>query len=284
MDNQENVKRVRDAKRLFRHKGTCSNTMFFILNREFGQPLPQEEQASDWLAGGIVKQGYQCGMLWGAVLATGAEASRRGSDPGQARAVAMAASRQVLDSFVARARSPDCLGITSCDWTSKLSMAKYMLTGKFLSCFRLVDRWAGEAIAAARMGLDEAQKAVLPPRRSCASELVRLMGGSEAEQVMVAGFAGGLACMGGGCGALAAALWYNSLLRVRAGTYKMTMSDAELERVHREFLDISGFEMECREICKRRFSSDAEHDEFVAGGGCSALLALLARLARPKAC
>ncbi len=281
MDNRKSGTRVRDAKRIFRKKGTCSHTFFFILNRDFGHLLPQEEQASDWLAGGIVKQGYQCGMLWGSVLATGAEAARRYPDVNQAVAVAMAASREVLASFVARTQSPDCLEITRCDWTSKLSLAKYMLTGKFLSCFRLADRWAGEAIAAARAGLERAIGEYSGARRNCASELVKAMGGSGAEQVMVAGFAGGMACSGGGCGALAAALWYNSLLRVRAGTYKSAFSDAELERVHRKFLELSGFEMECHEICGQRFARDEAHSEFVAKGGCSALIERLAYVARP---
>lgn len=42
--------------------GTCSRTFFYIINREFGFPHENEERAADPLAGGIVQQGYQCGM------------------------------------------------------------------------------------------------------------------------------------------------------------------------------------------------------------------------------
>ena len=70
------------AKRTFIKKGTCSRTFFYILDREFGHPRDEEEKAIDPLAGGILQQGYQCGMLWGASMAVGAEAYRRNNDPG----------------------------------------------------------------------------------------------------------------------------------------------------------------------------------------------------------
>jgi len=61
------VKRIRrDTKRLFLKKDTCSRTLFFILDREFGHPQDDEERAAELLAGGIAQQGYQCGLLWGA--------------------------------------------------------------------------------------------------------------------------------------------------------------------------------------------------------------------------
>ena len=66
----------KDGKKVFRKLGTCSRTFFYILNREFGHPRELEERASDVLAGGIMQKGHQCGMLWGASLAIGAEAYR----------------------------------------------------------------------------------------------------------------------------------------------------------------------------------------------------------------
>ena len=62
-----------DAKRVFLKKGTCSQTFCFLLNREFGHLKENEERAADPLAGGIMQRGQQCGMLWGATLAVGAE-------------------------------------------------------------------------------------------------------------------------------------------------------------------------------------------------------------------
>jgi len=51
------------TKRVFLKQGTCSRTFFYILNREFGYSLENEERAIDPMAGGILQQGYQCGML-----------------------------------------------------------------------------------------------------------------------------------------------------------------------------------------------------------------------------
>ncbi|PLX12327.1 MAG: hypothetical protein C0597_13500, partial [Marinilabiliales bacterium] len=65
------------AKRTFLKLGTCSRTFFYILNLEFGNPKEDEERALDPLAGGILQQGYQCGMLWGASMALGTESFRR---------------------------------------------------------------------------------------------------------------------------------------------------------------------------------------------------------------
>ncbi|UCH15140.1 MAG: hypothetical protein JSV22_04030, partial [Bacteroidales bacterium] len=73
-----------DTKKIFAKCGTCSQTFFCILNREFGHPKKTEELASDPLAGGIMSKQYQCGMLWGSALAAGAESYRRFSDHNQA--------------------------------------------------------------------------------------------------------------------------------------------------------------------------------------------------------
>jgi hypothetical protein len=63
-----------------------------------------EEVALDPLAGGILNKGHQCGMLWGAVLATGAEAARRYDDNEQATTVAITASQVIIDSFLKKLR------------------------------------------------------------------------------------------------------------------------------------------------------------------------------------
>ncbi len=39
-----------------------------VVDDSFNQPLQPEEHAVMSLAGGIMGQGYQCGMLWGAAL------------------------------------------------------------------------------------------------------------------------------------------------------------------------------------------------------------------------
>ena len=86
-----------DARRVFLKKGTCSRTFFFLLDREFGRPRENEERASDPLAGGLLNTGHQCGMLWGATLATGAEAFRRHPDREKAMTAAIRAARAGLE-------------------------------------------------------------------------------------------------------------------------------------------------------------------------------------------
>ncbi len=131
-----------DAKRLFLKFGTCSRTFFYILNREFGYPLEIEERAADPLAGGLMQQGYQCGMLWGSALAVGAESFRQNDDRGHAIGIAITATKHLMESFSNRAKSVNCLAISNYDWSSKLSMAKYFFSGRFLYCFKLAEKWA----------------------------------------------------------------------------------------------------------------------------------------------
>jgi len=47
-----------------------------VLNNAFDHSLETEENAAMPLAGGIMQYGYQCGMIWGATLAAGAQAYR----------------------------------------------------------------------------------------------------------------------------------------------------------------------------------------------------------------
>lgn len=58
----------------FFRKGACSETLLHVINLAFDHPMTEEEHASSPLAGGILLHGYQCGMLWGATLAAGAQA------------------------------------------------------------------------------------------------------------------------------------------------------------------------------------------------------------------
>jgi hypothetical protein len=272
----------RDTKRVFFKMGTCSRTFFYLLNRDFGHPLPHEEQAVDMLAGGINRQGYQCGMLWGAALAVGAAASRRWADHAQACGMAMHATKRVMESFIARAQSPDCLDITRCDWENKASIAKYMLTGRFWSCFKLAEKWAPEALAAAEAGLSENPSAVSALAVNCAADIVKKMGGTEREAVFVTGFAGGMGLSGNACGALGAAIWMNALTRIRTNIYKASMSDAVTDALLKAFLQASDYEFECHKLTGRRFASLAEHSAFVQNGGCASLLDALAQAAAIK--
>jgi hypothetical protein len=265
-----------DTKRIFLKKGACSHTFFYILNREFGHLKENEERASDPLAGGIFQQGYQCGMLWGAALAVGAESFRRHDDQGQAIAQAITATQHILESFISRAKSIECYDITNRNFTSKFGLAKYMLTGKPITCFHLADKWAPEAIQSAKEGLSH-QPTDLPQMPiSCASEVAKKIGASDEEVVMVAGFAGGLGLSGNGCGALSAAIWIKTLDRVRNQNYKYSLSDPDIEKIIEGFNEESGCEMECCKITGRCFKTINENTEFIKNGGCEKLMNVLA--------
>ncbi|KAF5416776.1 MAG: hypothetical protein C5S38_02510 [Candidatus Methanophagaceae archaeon] len=265
------------TKRVFLTKGTCSHTLFYILNRQFGNPREQEERAIDPLAGGILQQGYQCGMLWGASMAVGAEAYRKFKDSGQAIAVAVRATKQLMESFKKRTNCIDCEDFTKTDFKNKWSFAKYMLSGKFLSCFKLASKWAPEAIQAAKEGLSFEQTDLTQQSISCASEVVKKMGGSKEEMLMVAGFAGGLGLSGNGCGALSAAIWKTILELIKKDNWKTTLSDPDSERILKKFYEVTDYEMECYKICGKRFKTIDDHTEFIKNGCCDKLINVLAR-------
>ena len=278
MNNKKSKTKKINAKKIFLTKGTCSFTFFYILNREYGHPREMEEKALDPLAGGILQQGYQCGMLWGASMAVGAESFRRHDDAGLATAVAIRATQQLMKSFENRTKCIDCEDFTKIDFKNKLQFAKHMITGKFWSCFKLADKWAPEAIEAANEGLSQDQIDFKFSPISCASEVVKKMGGSDEEIMMVAGFAGGMGLSGGGCGALAAAIWMNILKLLREGKWKSGFSDPDTEKVIEKFYEATNYEMECHKICGKRFNSLDEHTGFINSGGCEKLINVLSQI------
>ena len=79
-----------------------------VVDDSLDHPLKLEEHATMSLAGGLMQNGYQCGMLWGAALAAGAQAYRLlGSGP-QAETEAITASQKLVESFRAQQRDQLC--------------------------------------------------------------------------------------------------------------------------------------------------------------------------------
>jgi hypothetical protein len=268
----------RDFKRVFMKKGTCSNALFYILNRESGYLKENEERAADPLAGGLMQTGHQCGMLWGATLAVGAESFRRHDNQEKAIGAAIMATQHLVESFSKTAKSVNCRDITGCDFTSKFGLAKAFLLGRFIRCFRLADKWAPEAIKSATAGLSRAQTALPKMPISCASEVAKKMGAGDEQMVMVAGFAGGIGLSGNGCGALAAAVWMTILELVRKKNWKYSLSDPVTGKILKKFCEATDSEVECRKITGKCFKTIDEHSEFIKNGGCDKLMNVLARL------
>jgi len=267
-----------DAKKVFYKKGTCSRTFFYLLNREYSHPLDDEEKAADPLAGGILQQGFQCGMLWGASMGVGAEAYRRFDDRDKATALAIKATQHVMKSFVNRTNSADCIDITSTDFKKKLSVARFLFSGKFYHCFRLSGRWAPEAYRAAEEGLSYKQDELPQQCISCASEVVRKMGGNDQEKVLVAGLAGGMGLSGNACGALGAAIWMKALISIRESNKRISYSGSESEEMIASFYRVTDYEMECSKITGKRFETLDAHTEFIKNGGCEKLIDALSKI------
>ncbi len=270
-----------DGRKVFREKGTCSQTFFYLFDRQFEHLKEIEERASDSLAGGIMQRGYQCGMLWGSALAIGAEAHKRCEDLDQAMRLAVLATQRVMASFSEKENTINCREITQCDFSSKWSFAKYFLSGRFLHCFKLAQEWAPDAIEAALQGLEEGDKRIEAEERSlknsmnCASLVAKKLGASEEEMVMVAGFAGGLGMSGGGCGALSAAIWMRSLAWCREHEGKNSFKNPEAVRVVEAFEEEADGRILCSELSGQKFNSYDRHIDYIDDGGCENLIRAL---------
>jgi C_GCAxxG_C_C family probable redox protein len=282
MNNPDKV--TLNPRKVFWKCGACSHAMFHLLNHEFDNPKENEEKASDLLAGGIAQKGYQCGMLWGAALAVGAESFRKYSDKSEAIASAITASQHLVESFAKRTKSVNCRDITKVNWESKFDIAIYMvktvLQGFIYSpCFNLIVKWTPEAIQAANEGL--AVKLVQDqPCVSCASEVVKKMGATDEEAVMVAGFAGGIGLSGNACGALSATIWYKMLDwgKKNPGKTISYFNNQDAKIILRAFYIQTDSEVLCSRICGKQFSSIDEHTDYIRGGGCGKLIDTLAKL------
>jgi len=274
-------KKKLSPRKVFWKCGACSHAMFHLLNIEFGNVAPDEEKASDVLAGGIALKGHQCGMLWGAALGAGVEANRKFDDKDKAVAVSMKSSMRLVESFKKRAKYLDCRDITKVDWNNKfhfaIHMIKTILRGFIFShCFNLFAKWGHEAIETAKQGINEdvdCESKCL----SCSTELLKKMGATEEESVFVSGFAGGIGLSGNACGALGAAVWYKMLVWIRKNPEETPsmFKNEESAKIFEVFNKQTDSEMLCRNICGKTFNSIEEHSDFVKNGGCQELLEVL---------
>ncbi len=266
--------------------GACSETLMHVLDRTYGVPALPEEHAASIYAGGIMQRGYQCGMLWGATLAAGAEASRR-TDPGsRAEAAALAATQKLVETFHARTGTIDCADITNTEWKSKWQMFLYMAKGGPITCFKLASRYASEAFESIEESL-----ATEPPEApdepvSCASMLARRMGMSDRHAAMLAGYAGGIGLSGGGCGALGTALWILALNHLEVldpdkeqgkNLWDSKEFQTRANEVIEHFLKHSEFEFKCAKITGKTFENLPDHSGYLREGGCGELIEALAQ-------
>jgi hypothetical protein len=250
----------------FLKNGACSKTMMNVLDKEFDNPMPTEEHASFPLAGGLM-QGYQCGMIWGATLAAGAEAYRTYGPGARAEEAAMRAARRIVASFRALNGKTDCLDITDTDPRNGWQVFyNFFVKGGTVRCIKRAVDYAPVAFRAIQEGLADADSESPCHPESCAAKLARRMGASERHAVMAAGLAGGIGFSGGACGALGAAMW---LLGMRG-------REDRIEEVMDRFLKATDYEVECERVVGRKFESVQDHAFHLATGGCEAVLEALA--------
>jgi len=267
----------------FLTRGTCSQTLFCVLDRAFEHPLRAEERASDPLAGGIVQHGYQCGMIWGSTLAAGAEAHRRFGTGPQAEARAILAAQRIVESFRAQNDETNCLEITGIDESSSaLQMTThFLLKGGTIDCFRMAARYAPVAFREVNTALSEEPAEAPAAPVSCSAMLARRMGASDMHAVMAAGLAGGIGLSGGACGALGAAIWIAGMKALEEGRKVEFKSKSALDTIDR-FVECTDYEFECSTIVGRKFESVADHARHLCQGGCSKIIDVLAATGSPS--
>jgi len=230
------------------------------------------------LAGGVMQHGYQCGMIWGATLAAGAQAYRLHGPGPQAEASAIVAAKRLVETFHALNKNINCLEITDIDKSSsKMQMITFLLIkGGPIGCFRMAAKYAPAAFSEINSSLSE--KHVHTPAHpvSCAAALARKMGASDMHTVMAAGLAGGIGLCGGACGALGAAIWFYSMDKIKKGDGKIGFKDSGVQAMIDRFLKCTNCEFECSKIVGREFESVEDHAGYLRDGGCSEIIEELA--------
>ena len=237
-----------------------------------------EENATVPFAGGIMQHGYQCGMIWGAALAGGAEAYRRHGPGPKAEAAAIHAAHRVVESFRTRHDEINCLEITDLDKSSSTwQMINYFLIkGGTIGCFRMAAWYAPLAFDEINSALSERVTEAFSPPVSCAAQVARKMGESDLHTVMASGLAGGIGLCGGACGALGAAIWILGMKIGQEEDGKIGYKDPRTQEVIDRFMTHTDFKFECSEIAGQKFNDVDDHADYLRAGGCSELIEALA--------
>jgi hypothetical protein len=240
--------------------------------------LKLEEQASAPLAGGILQYGYQCGMIWGAALAAGAQAYRLFGPGPQAETKAVMAAQGVVESFRVLNDDINCLGITGIDKSSSMAqmMTYFFVKGGLIRCLRRSAKYAPVAFSEIDTALSEKYVKALTPPVSCTALLAQKMGASDLHTVMAAGLAGGIGLCGGGCGALGAAIWITRMNNPKEGANQLDFEDPRALATIDSFVKCTDHKFECSEIVGRKFTSIDDHAGYLRDGGCSEIIEVLA--------
>ncbi len=233
------------------------------------------------LAGGVMGYGYQCGMLWGAALAAGAQAYRLYGPGPLAETMAVLAAQRLVYAFIARNKHINCSEITEMKWKELSSgqlapVIKFFIKGGPIVCFSMSANYA--RIAFNEIDITLSEKPIEAPSSpvSCAAMLAQKMGVSEMHSVMAAGFAGGIGLSGGACGALGAAIWINRMNGSQEEDKNFNLEDPTILAMIDRYLESADYEFECSKIVGRKFENVADHASYLRDGGCSKIIEALA--------
>src|SRR4030042_5679826 len=237
-----------------------------VVDGSYDHPLKLEEEATAPLAGGIMMYGYQCGMLWGATLAAGAQAYRLLGPGSQAETGAMMAAQRLVKSFRGRTNN-----VINCDEIADLNMKgksdvlpvlKFIVKGGPIGCFRMAAEYAPDVYREINSALSEKHIEAPSPPVSCSAMLAQKMGVSEMHTVMAAGLAGGIGLSGGACGALGAAIWIvgmNSTKEEMGKLFENPRAVAVMDR----YLKSADYEFECAQVVGRKFEKVPDQPSYL---------------------
>jgi hypothetical protein len=225
-----------------------------------------------------MQHGYQCGMIWGATLAAGAQAFRLFGPGPQSETRAIIAAQRLVESFRGLNKGMNCMDITHINKSSSVMqmIMFFLVKGGPIGCLRRAAGYAPKAFAEIDTALSEKNIEIPAPPVSCAAVLAQKIGLSDMHKVMVAGFAGGIGLCGGACGALGAAIWINGIKSGGDGYGKVGFKDPRAQNAIDRFLKCTGFRFECSEIVGRKFASVDDHAGYLREGGCAEILEVLA--------
>jgi hypothetical protein len=269
----------------FRQTIACSEVHFTLLNRGANIEMETEEQASHGLCGGVLGQGYVCGQLLGAALATAVRAQKRFRDPEIAGAATLLATCRLADEFHSVAGALDCREIIEGSLTTMFEKIKYVASGKPQLCRKNAVEWAPLAhkLIDKILGEFDAKTLKEEPANRAMKTMCALS--FEKDAVLAAGFVGGVGLKGNACGALTAGIF---ALRLRFYRERSGRRDSPVKALLQEasfghtsstaatpLLDAFRGKYEtllCSKLAARTFKSIDGHSHFIAEGGCCDLI------------
>ena len=249
-----------------------------VLNFAFDHPSEKEEHATAPLAGGIMQYGYQCGMIWGAALAAGAQAYHLFGTGSQSEVRAIAATQKIVESFRSLNNAINCYEITGIDKSSSAKdMIKFFIVkGGTIHCFRMAGKYAKAVYKEINSSLSENEMEAPVSPVSCSTLLAEKMGVTDKQKIMASGFTGGIGLCGGACGVLGAAIWIKGIKSIENGENKIGFNSSEAGNVIDKFLKCTDYEFECSKITGRKFNNIEDHANYLHEGGCSKIIEALA--------